>query len=78
MAEKGDEKSGNWTVAGRPNHQNPYPTDVTDRPFSFMLTGGNAVDSRAAPHLLTGLKGTRYLLADKGYDANSLRTHSAV
>jgi transposase len=38
-----------------------------------MLTGGNAADSLVAPHLLTGLKGARYLLADKGYDANSLR-----
>lgn len=34
------------------------------RPFAFMLTGGNAADSPAA-----------HLLADKGYDANSLRKH---
>lgn len=45
------------------------------RPFAFMLTGGNAADSPVAPHLLAGLKGARYLLADKGYDANSLRKH---
>ena len=38
-----------------------------------MLTGGNAADSPVAPNLLAGLKGARYLLADKGYDANSLR-----
>ena len=38
-----------------------------------MLTGGNAADSPVAPHLLAGLKGARYLLADKGYDANALR-----
>ena len=37
------------------------------RPFAFMLTGGNAADSPVAPHLLAGLKGARYLLADKGY-----------
>ena len=43
------------------------------RPFAFMLTGGNAADSPVAPNLLAGLKGARYLLADKGYDANSLR-----
>ena len=48
-------------------------TDVIGRPFAFMLTGGNAADSPVAPHLLAGLKGARYLLADKGYDANSLR-----
>ncbi len=40
-----------------------------------MLTGGNAANSPLAPHLLAGLKGARYLLADKGYDANSLRRH---
>jgi IS5 family transposase len=38
-----------------------------------MLTSGNAADSPVAPHLLAGLKGARYLLADKGYDANALR-----
>ena len=45
------------------------------RPFAFMLTGGHAADSQVAPQLLAGLKGARYLLADKGYDANSLRKH---
>ena len=40
-----------------------------------MLIGGNAADSPVASHLLVGLKGARYLLADKGYDANSLRKH---
>ena len=45
------------------------------RPFAFLLTGGNAADTPVAPHLLAGLKGARYLLADKGYDANSLRRH---
>ena len=45
------------------------------RHFAFMLTGGHAADSQVAPHLLAGLKGARYLLADKGYDANSLRKH---
>lgn len=40
-----------------------------------MLTGCNAADNPVAPQLLTGLKGAKYLLADKGYDANSLRKH---
>jgi len=46
---------------------------VIGRPFVLMLTSGNAADSPVAPHLLAGLKGARYLLADKGYDANALR-----
>ena len=40
-----------------------------------MLPGGNAADSPVAPRLLAELKGARYLRADKGYDANSLRNH---
>ena len=43
------------------------------RPFAFLLTGGNAADGPVAPLLLNGLKGARYLLGDKGYDANVLR-----
>ena len=50
-------------------------SDVIGRPFAFMLTGDNAADSPVASHLRVGLKGARYLLADKGYDANSLRKH---
>lgn len=37
------------------------------------MTGGNAADSPVAPLLLNRLRGTRYLLGDKGYDANALR-----
>ena len=43
------------------------------RPFAFLLTSGNAADSPVAPLLLSGLQGARYLLGDKGYDANALR-----
>jgi transposase len=50
-------------------------TDVIGRPFAFTLTGGNTADSPVAPQLLAGLKGAKYLLADKGYDANSLHKH---
>ncbi len=42
------------------------------RPFCFVLTGGNAADSRVAPQLLAGLKNAICLLGDKGYDADSL------
>ena len=49
--------------------------NVIGRPFAFKLTAGNAADSPIAPVLLNSLKGAKYLLADKGYDANSLRKH---
>lgn len=38
-----------------------------------MLTPGNVADVRAAPELLARLGRTRYLLGDKGYDADALR-----
>jgi transposase len=37
------------------------------------LTAGNVSDIKAAPGLLTSLKGARYVLGDKGYDADGLR-----
>lgn len=48
-------------------------SDVLGRPFVLQLTAGNVSDMKAAPTLLSGLTGARYVLADKGYDANSLR-----
>jgi transposase len=36
-----------------------------------MLTAGQAHDLRAAPYLLEGLK-CRHVVADRGYDANTL------
>lgn len=48
-------------------------TDVLGRPFALHLTAGNVSDMKAAPVLLAGLTGARYVLADKGYDANALR-----
>ena len=38
-----------------------------------MLTAGNVSDVKAAPALLERAGRMRYLLGDKGYDANSLR-----
>ncbi len=38
-----------------------------------MLTGGNVSDIRAAPALIERASRMRYLMGDKGYDADSLR-----
>ena len=38
-----------------------------------MLTPGNVSDVKAAPALLQHAGRMRYLLGDKGYDADSLR-----
>ena len=48
--------------------------DVIGRPFAIALTAGNIADIQAVPMLLPHLPDrTRYLIADKGYDANALR-----
>ena len=47
-------------------------TDVIGRPFALMLTPGNVSDVAAAPALLERVTGMRYLLGDKGYDADRL------
>src|SRR3546814_11089076 len=49
-------------------------TDVLGRPYALMLTAGNVSDVKAAPALLERAGPMRYLLGDKGYDANRLRT----
>ena len=48
-------------------------TDVVGRPFALMLTPGNVADVTAAPALLARMGRARYVLADKGYDADPLR-----
>ncbi|MFG1404222.1 IS5 family transposase [Xanthobacter sp. V8C-5] len=48
-------------------------TDVIGRPYVLMLTPGNVSDMKAAPALLERAGPMRYLLGDKGYDADRLR-----
>ena len=47
-------------------------TDVVGRPYALMLTPGNVSDMKAAPALLERAGRMRYLLGDKGYDADHL------
>ncbi|MCP3411329.1 IS5 family transposase [Bradyrhizobium sp. CCGB01] len=48
-------------------------TDVIGRPYALMLTPGNVSDMKAAAALLERAGPMRYLLGDKGYDADRLR-----
>jgi transposase len=48
-------------------------TDVIGRPYALMLTPGNVSDMKAAPALIERAGPMRYLLGDKGYDADRLR-----
>jgi transposase len=48
-------------------------TDGCGRAVALLLTPGNSADISAAPSLLATRSAPRRLIADKGYDANSLR-----
>jgi transposase len=43
------------------------------RPVAFLITPGNVADISAAPMLLAKVPAPRRLIADKAYDARSLR-----
>jgi len=49
-------------------------TDGCGRAVALLLTPGNSADISAAPSLLAARPAPRRLIADKGYDANSLRS----
>jgi transposase len=48
-------------------------TDLLGRPAVIRLTPGNVADIRAAGDLLAAAQPLKRLIADKGYDANTLR-----
>jgi transposase len=48
-------------------------TDVEGRPYVFLLTPGNIADISVAPLLVAAMPESDNLIADKAYDANSLR-----
>ena len=48
-------------------------TDDLGRPLAFFITPGNTHDLAGARELLATIRPPRRLLADKAYDANSLR-----
>ena len=48
-------------------------TDGCGRAVALLLTPGNRADISAAPSLLAARSAPKRLIADKGYDANSLR-----
>ena len=48
-------------------------TDGCGRAVALLLTPGNCADISAAPSLLAARSAPKRLIADRGYDANSLR-----
>lgn len=49
-------------------------TDLLGRPAIIRLTPGNVSDIHTAGDLLAAARPLKRLIADKGYDANALRT----
>jgi hypothetical protein len=47
-------------------------TDVVGRPYASILTPSEVSDIKTAPALFDRASRMRYLLGDKGYDADSL------
>lgn len=46
-------------------------TDAAGRPVRFILTGGQAADSKQGISLLNGVE-TTHVIADKGYDSDEI------
>ena len=47
--------------------------DAHGHPIDFEITGGEVHDSQAAPELIDLVGKAEYLIADKGYDSDSIR-----
>jgi transposase len=73
LAVKGAKAQGIGPSRGGQTSKIHILTDVIGRPFSLCLTPGNVSGVRAAELLSEGLQGAKYLIADKGYDANAFR-----
>ena len=48
--------------------------DGEGRPRAFLLTGGNVADIKGAAPLLASIDPSKHTIADKGYDADHLRS----
>ncbi len=73
MAVKGGEGAGDRSLTRRPDHEIHAVTDLLGRPAILRLTPGNVADVTMAGELMDAAGPVRCLIADKGYDANTLR-----
>lgn len=49
--------------------------DAHGNPIDFEVTGGEVHDAKAAPGLIDKIKAAQHIIADKGYDAETIREH---
>jgi transposase len=71
---RGAQVQGIGRSRGGPTTKIHALTDGCGRAVALLLTPGNSADISAAPSLLATRSAPRRLIADKGYDANSLRS----
>ena len=75
---RGAQVQGIGRSRGGPTTKIHALTDACGRAVAFSLSPGNCADISAAPALLDKMPPPARLLADRGYDANSLRARLAT
>ena len=70
---KGGENPGDRPLTRRPDDQGARPHRHCRSPLRSEAHTGNVADVAVAPVLLARAPGAQYVLADKGYDADTLR-----
>ena len=71
---KGGSGPGHWHLARWPATKIHTLVDVRGRPLRLALTPGNTSDIKGADLLVSETAGMKRLIADRGNDANRLRT----
>jgi transposase len=49
--------------------------DAHGNSIDFEITGGEVHDAKAVPDLISKIKAAQHIIADKGYDAETIREH---
>ena len=73
-AQKGVRRPSHRPLARRPHDEIHAIVDTEGRPRAFLLTGGNVADIKGAAPLLASIGPSKHTIADKGYDADHLRS----
>lgn len=71
---KGDAGQCHWHLAWRPDDEIHALVDVLGRPLRLVLTPGNTSDVKGADLLIAETICMKRMIADRGYDANRIRT----
>jgi transposase len=67
-----------WKICRGEYNESSLVVDAFGLPIHFEITGGQVHDCKAAPGLIAELKEVEFIIADKGYDSESLRSRSQI